>query len=77
MMEWVRELGGEYWYTDGWFVQHLVNGLWTCGPNPAEPGSWTAAELLYVSREDAMQACERRSEAAEARKAAKAREWLS
>ena len=77
-MDWIHHHGGcEYWQRSGWFVQMLANGLWICGPNPAEPGSWTSAELLYVSREDAMRACERRAEAQEARTAEKAREWLS
>lgn len=77
-MDWAQRHGGcEFWEKDGWFVQQLCNGLWICGTNPAEPGAWTAAELLYVSREDAMQACNRRAAAAEERKAAKVREWLS
>lgn len=67
-MNWRGFTGQIEWsQAKGWFVQQLVNGLWICGPNPAEPGSWTAAELLYVSREDAMRACERRAEAAEQR----------
>ena len=63
--DWVHHHGGcEYWQRDGWFVQQLANGFWICGPNPAEPGAWTSAELLYVSREDAMHACGRRAAAA-------------
>ena len=67
----------EWSQADGWFVQQLANGLWICGPNPAEPSTWTHAELLYVSREDAMQACERRAEAETERAAARVREWRS
>jgi len=68
MSDWRQHHGGcEYWQADGWFVQQLVNGLWICGPHPAASRSWTAAELLYISREDAMQACERRAAAAAGR----------
>lgn len=77
-MDWAQQHGVyDCWYRPGWFVQMLANGLWICGQNPAEPASWTSAELLYKSREDAMQACNRRAAAAEERKAAKVREWLS
>ena len=62
---------------DGWFVQWLCNGLWICVQNPAAASSWTVAELLYTTREDAIRACERRAAAAEERKALKVREWLS
>lgn len=77
-MDWAQQQGVcDCWYRPGWFVQQLANGLWICGQNPAEPASWAAAELLYASLEAAMQACNRRAAAAEERKAAKVREWLS
>lgn len=74
-MNWAHHAGGcEYWQADGWFVQQLVNGLWICGLNPAEPSAWTRADLLYISREDAMRACERRAATQTKRAVARERE---